>query len=109
MSSPEELITLAPSSDSAERDIPIYGPAPPAPTFRPASYASTSTCPVIPNRDLACPAPSALETQHSTFTLLNNVDISQRIKEALPYDDMAQGPYPPTVAPLAHEPEATAN
>ena len=102
---PEKLMTLAPSLWLVEGGISILVMAPPAPNLCPYYSDLTSPHLLMPTPALACLAPSALAPQHSTSTLLNNIDFRQGIKDALPYADMSQthypSPHPPPVAALS--------
>ena len=106
-SSPEETTPLIPTSHTAEGDINTHGPETPAPTFCLDSSALASSYPVIHTLDLALPDPLAPSPQQSTYALSNNVDFAQGIKEALPYANMEQAPYPPPAATSLDNIEAT--
>ena len=89
-SSLAEIITITLKSRQEEDVISCHGTAPLAPTLLLAPPASTPPHLVIPIPTLALALLSllALEPQHSTYTLPNNIVLGQEIEEDLTYFDM---------------------
>ena len=106
-SSPSRPVTLTPILHTEEGDLSSHGTETPVPTTCLDSTALTPPRLVMPNQDIACLHSLAPPSQHSTSNPPKNLAFGQGIKEALPYSEMAQSPYPPLTEPPVYNLAAT--